>query len=174
MADAVAGFAADGHSGGMRARTDELLPPDRQLLDDVDEYGVHIVHVPENDDGEPGFSFTVGLWHSFEQPEIVVFGLPEEVAHDLLNSIADEAAEDKKFLSDTRHEELLVGYAVRFVAVPKERYGDYLGSAMWAYEGADFPCVQLVWPDKQGRWPWEPGVREGFAESQPVLGRRAS
>jgi hypothetical protein len=158
----------------MRARTDELSPPDRKLLDDVDEYGVHIVHVPENDDGEPGFSFTIGLWHSFEQPEVVVFGLPEEVAHDLLNSIADEAAEDKKFLPDTRHEEVLVGYPVRFVAVPKERYGDYLGSAVWAYESADFPCVQLVWPDKQGRWPWEPGVREGFAESQPVLGRRAS
>ena len=154
----------------MRARTDDLSPPDRKLLDDVDEYGVHIVHVPEDDEG-PGFSFTVGLWHNFEQPEVIVFGLPEPVAHELLNALADAADEGQKFLADQRHESLLVGYPVRFVAVPKAQFDEFLGSAVWAYGGDDFGCVQLVWPDKQGRWPWEPGVREGFAESQPVLGR---
>ncbi len=154
----------------MRERTDDLPPPDAKLFDDIAQYGVHIVHVPE-DDADPSFSFTVGLWHSFEQPEIVVFGLPEPVAHELLNAIADEVAEDRKFLPDSRHDGVLVGYPVRFVAVPKQRYDDYLGSAVWAYEGDEFPCVQLVWPDKQGRWPWESGVRAGFAESQPVLGR---
>ena len=157
----------------MRERTDDLAPADRKLFDDIDEFGVHIVHVPD-DEGAPGFSFTVGLWHTFEQPEVVVFGLPEDVAHDLLNAIADDAAEDKKFLPGTRHEGVLVGYPVRFFDVPKDRYDDYLGSAVWAYEGSDFPCVQLVWPDKQGRWPWEPGARDGFAASQPVLGRPPS
>jgi hypothetical protein len=154
----------------MRARSDDLEPADRKLLDDIDEFGVHIVHVAEDGDA-PGFSFTVGLWHSFQQAEVLVFGLPEEVAHDLLDSLADEAAEDKKFLPDTRHDGVLIGYPVRFVAVPKERYAERLGAAVWAYEGDGFPCVQLVWPDKQGRWPWENAVRDGFAESQPVLGR---
>jgi hypothetical protein len=154
----------------MRERTDDLPPPDAKLFDDIDEYGVHIVHVPEDDD-DPAYSFTVGLWHSFEQPEVVVFGLPEPVAHELLNSLADECSEDRKFLPDSRHDGVLVGYPVRFVAVPKQHYDGYLGSAVWAYEGDEFPCVQLVWPDKQGRWPWDNGVREGFADSQPVLGR---
>jgi hypothetical protein len=162
------------HSACMRARTDDLAPADRKLFDDVEEYGVHIVHVPEDDEGEPGFSFTVGLWHSFQQPEVVVFGLAEDIAHELLNALADEAADAKKFLPDTRHEGLLIDYPVRFVGVPKPQYERYLGSAMWAYESDEFPCVQLVWPDKQGRWPWEPGVREGFAAAQPVLGRAAS
>lgn len=157
----------------MRARTEDLQAAERKLFDDIEEYGVHIVHVPEEDDA-PGFSFTVGLWHTFEQPEVVVFGLAEEVAHDLLNALADDAAEDKKFLADTRHDGVLVGYPVRFIAVPKAQYDDYLGSAVWAYEGDDFPCVQLVWPDKQGRWPWEAGVREGFAAAQPVLGRMSA
>ena len=39
-----------------------------------------------------------------------------------------------------------------------------------AYDGEDFACVQLVWPDKQGRWPWDAAVREGFVAMQPVLG----
>lgn len=155
----------------MRARTDDLQPEDRQVLDDVEAHGLHIVHVPGDDDA-PGYSFSVGLWHSFEQPEVILFGLDREVAQDLLNAIADEASEDRKYLDGTRHDDVLVGYPVRFLAVPKERYAEHLGPAIRAYEGSDFPCVQLVWPDKQGRWPWDPGVREGFAEAQPVLGRR--
>ena len=42
-----------------------------------------------DEDGGARFSYTVGLWHSFEQAEVVVFGLPEEVAHELLNAVAD-------------------------------------------------------------------------------------
>lgn len=154
----------------MRARSDDLTPPEQKLLADVDEYGLHIVHVPEGTEG-PAFSYTIGLWHNFEQPEVLVFGLPDEVAHELLNAIADAADDGRKFLDQHRHEGLLVGYAVRFVAVPAHAYARHLGLARWAYEGDDFPCVQLVWPDKQGRWPWESGVRDGFRESQPVLGR---
>jgi hypothetical protein len=154
----------------MRQLTDDLTPPERKALTDIDEAGLHIVHVP-GDDG-PGYSFTIGLWHSFDQPEVIVFGLPEEVAHELLNALADEAAEDRKFLDGQRHDGLLIGYPVRFVDVPRGDHALFLGLAQWAYAGEDFPCVQLVWPDKQGRWPWEAGVRQGFADSQPVLGRK--
>lgn len=157
----------------MRQLTDDLSPPERKALTDIDETGLHIVHVPGDDDG-PGFSYTIGLWHNFEQPEVIVFGLPEEVAHDLLNALADEASEDKKFRDGERHEGLLIHYPVRFVAVPEDVHAQFLGLAQWAYQGEGFPCVQLVWPDKQGRWPWEAGVREGFADSQPVLGRKSS
>lgn len=154
----------------MRQRTADLAPAERQLLDDIDEYGLHIVHVPGEGD-EPGYSFTIGLWHSFQQPDVIVFGLDDEVAHELLNALADEADDGKRFLADSKHDGLLVDYPVRFVQLPRDRYPTLLGSAMWAYEGDDFTCVQLVWPDKQGRWPWEPGVRDGFAKSQPVPGR---
>lgn len=156
----------------MRPRTDDLEPAHRQLLDDVEECGVHVVHVPEVDE-RPGYSFTVGLWHSFEQPEVLVFGLPEEVAHELLNALADEASAGQKYLDDQKHAGLLVDYTVRFVALPPHCHAEYLATAVWAYDGGEFPAVQLVWPDKQGRWPWEPGVRDGFAASQPVPGRTA-
>lgn len=157
----------------MRAHSDDLVPAEHKLLDDVAQYGVHIVHVAEAG-GRPGFSFTVGLWHNFEQPEVLVFGLPDEVAHELLNAVADAADDGRKFLDQQRHEELLVGYPVRFVAVPAHAYAGHLGLARWAYEGDDFPCVQLVWPDKQGRWPWDAGARDGFRAAQPVLGKEGS
>lgn len=155
----------------MRARTDGLEPALQKLLDDVDEYGVHIVHITVEADC-PAYSFTVGMFESFAQPELIVFGLEEAVAHELLNAAADEADEGRQYLDGSKHDGLLVDYPVRFITVPKVHYAEHLGLAMWAYEGDGFPCVQMVWPDKQGRWPWQPGVREGFAKSQPVLGRQ--
>lgn len=156
----------------MRPITDELSAVERQALEDIAEYGVHIVHVPDSDSG-PGFSFTIGLWHQFGQPEVIAFGLPEEVAHELLNAIADEADDGRTFRDGEKHDELLVGYPVRFVAVPPDARASYFGLAEWAYAGEPFECVQLVWPDKQGRWPWDDAVRDGFRTGQPVLGRQA-
>ena len=152
---------------------DSLTGSERKVLDDVEQYGVHVVHVMEDDEG-PGFSFTVGLWHTFAQPELLVFGLEADVAQELLNEIADQANEGMKFLADSKHDGLLQHYPARFFAVPKAFYRDYLGVAIWAYEGDGFDAVQLVWPDKVGRWPWDAGVREVFRDRQPVLAKRES
>lgn len=152
----------------MRQRSDDLDPAEQRILDDVAEWGVHVVTVPEGK--AAGYSFTIGLWESFGQPEVVVFGLPPQVATELLNLIADEADEGTKFTAGSRHEGLLHDYAVRFVEVPKAQQAEFLARAQWAYEGEDFPAVQLVWPDKQGRWPWDPEARDGFRSGQPVLG----
>ena len=154
----------------MRDLTDDLSPDEKKVLKDVAEEGVHVVHVPA-DGGDSGFSFTIGLWYHFEQPEVIVFGLPDEVAGELLNAITDAADEGKRFQHGEAHKGLFAGYEVRFLDVPDDQLSKYLGTAQWAYDGGGFRCVQLVWPDKDQRWPWQEGVREGFRESQPVLGR---
>jgi hypothetical protein len=28
---------------------------------------------------------------------------------------------------------------------------------MWFYEGVDFPALQMFWPDREGRFPWDKG-----------------
>lgn len=144
-----------------------------KVLEDVTEYGVHIVHVLEDDEEEGArFSYTVGMWHSFRQPEVIVFGLPEAVAHDLLNVAADEAGNGAELTAGSRHDGFLEGYPVRFLAVEPADYPDYVGVGQWAYGDAEFPVVQLVYPDKQGRWPWDEATAAGFRATQPVLGRR--
>jgi hypothetical protein len=157
----------------MREFSDDLSADEKQLLKDVYEEGVHIVHVPHSEDG-PAFSATIGLWFHFDQPEVIVFGMPEDVAGDLLNSVADAADEGKRFKHGENHTDLLVGYPVKFLDVPSESIAEYLGSAQWAYGDAEFAVVQLIWPDKQQRWPWQEGVRDGFRDSQPILGSRDS
>jgi len=154
----------------MRALDDSMTPSERTILAAIGEAGVHVEHVASEDG--PEYSFTVGLWETFGQAEVIVFGLEAEVAQDLLDEIADQADEGKTFLADSNHDGLLQHYPARFLAVPKGFYREFLGVAVWAYEGSEFPAVQLVWPDKQGRWPWAEGVREVFRDRQPVLARR--
>ncbi|MFO1076909.1 MAG: DUF4262 domain-containing protein [Planctomycetota bacterium] len=157
----------------MRQPDPSLPEPLARVLDDVAADGVHIAHVLASEDGAvPAYAFTVGLWHTFERPEVIVFGLDEEVAEQLLEALADEASDGASFAPGSRSEGLLHGYPVRFLDVPKERRGEHVALADWAHEGADFPLVQVVYPDKQGRWPWDPEAREGFRRHQPVIGVR--
>jgi hypothetical protein len=35
--------------------------------------------------------------------------------------------------------------------------------------GDDFDCVQLIWTDRDGRFPWQQGYATEFIEAQPDL-----
>jgi hypothetical protein len=155
----------------MREITDELTDAGREVLQNIAEHKVHVMHVT-GEAGAPSFAYTVGLWHHYEQPEVIVFGLEVDAADELLHHAADACAEGARFAPGDKRDDLLVGFAVRFLGVAREVAGERLGAASWAYEDAAFDSVQLVWPDKQRRWPWEEGVRKGFSDLQPLLGPR--
>ena len=57
---------------------------DAQMRADIATYGWHVVKVLEDDEG-PAFAFTIGLWQRFQHPELIVFGLPLETMHQMLN-----------------------------------------------------------------------------------------
>jgi hypothetical protein len=46
-----------------------------------------------------------------------------------------------------------------------------LGYAIWFYRSLSkpFPAMQLIWPDKQGHFPWEAGYDERFYRLQKAL-----
>ena len=153
----------------MRQITDDLTDAGREVLDNIAEHKVHVMHVT-SEAGVSKFSYTVGLWHHFEQPEVVVFGLDVDAADELLLSVAEACVGGSRFAGGEKHDGLLVGLAVRFLHVEAAVAAQHLGAADWAYEGQPFGCVQLVWPDKEKRWPWQEGVRQGLRDVQPLLG----
>jgi hypothetical protein len=64
---------------------------EQKVIDDIAEYGWHCVHVIA--EGElVEYSFTVGLFKSYGHPELIIFGLPSKVSHQIL-AIAVEAAQ---------------------------------------------------------------------------------
>jgi hypothetical protein len=40
---------------------------------------------------------------------------------------------------------------------------------MGFYKSGDFPVLQLVWPDKQRRWPWDDDFNPAWIWQQPLL-----
>ena len=143
---------------------------DRKLLADIERVGWHIVHINEDERG-PAFSFSVGFYYTFQQPEILIMGLKPEVAQKILSIAVVLMAGGKTFQPFEPVADFAQGYNSVFVPIKIENYQDYLGYAIWFYRSlpAPFPAMQLVWPDKQGRFPWEQGYDTRYLSSQKPL-----
>jgi hypothetical protein len=146
---------------------------ERKVLSDVAEYGWHCLNILE-EDGYAPFSFSIGFYETWKFPELIIVGLKREVAHGVLNIVATGLAKGDRPDLETPNQDLLEGYACCFVEVSKSHYRDYVGTARWYYKGDMFPLSQVVWPSKQGHFPWHPEASEGFVRWQPVLGLGAS
>lgn len=149
----------------MREPEDEF---ERKTVDDVRSCGWHVLKVLEDDRG-PGFAYTVGLFHSFGHPELIVVGLPVDVGHSVLNIAGEAIRRGVRYAEGTQSDELLVERACTFRLMPESQYRNYLGWDLWFYDGAPFPALQIIWADPDGRWPWNPTVDPAVRESQPVI-----
>ena len=140
----------------------------QRLMDDVARHGWHCVQVMEDKQG-PGYSYTVGLYKTHGHPELVVIGLPPEVAHPVLGMAVDQIAKGHVFRADARDSSLLEGNDCLIRSVLPGSYRQYLGMAVWFYREspASFPALQILWPDPEGRFPGQPEFSMG--PNQPLL-----
>ena len=145
---------------------------ERKLVQNISEFGWQCTSVePTEGDPEPiRFSYTIGLHSTHGQPEFIILGLPREVAHGILGIVANRMASGKPIDVSCPSSDLLNNYDCIFVPVPRHRYAEYLGSAVWWEQGEQFPAVQIVWPSKAGFFPWHPNAHVEFKKLQPVLG----
>ena len=141
---------------------------DAQMRADIATYGWHVIKVPEDDEG-PAFAFTIGLFKRFEHPELLIFGLPLETMHQMLNTAGEAVRAGQAYTAGQSTDDILQGYSCTFRAVPRNHYEAYLGSARWYYESDEFPVLQLIWPDREHRYPWEAPVDAWIRWAQPVL-----
>jgi hypothetical protein len=141
---------------------------ERKLLADIEEYGWHVVLIPEDDEG-PAFAYSIGLFKTFGHPEVVVFGLDLDVMHQMINLIGEEVRRGRHFSDGESASGILEGYDVRFCEAARKHYHDHFGYARWFYGGDDFPALQCLWPDRRGRFPTDPGYPESLHLRQPLL-----
>jgi hypothetical protein len=149
----------------MRTANDES---ERKTVADVENYGLHIVYVFE-DEENPGFGYTVGLYENYLHPEIIIVGLEQEVAHVLLNNLAFDIKNGKNFTAGAFHEDVIENFLCYFGEVPKSEYKEHVGWAIWFYEGYDFPLVQCVYPTVDGKFPWHKNFPEEARFFCPLL-----
>ncbi|TQS42838.1 DUF4262 domain-containing protein [Cryptosporangium phraense] len=119
--------------------------------------------------GDPQpFAYTVGLT-AYGYPELVIAGLPVAVAHALLNEMAGRVVtRAEPFAAGDQITDLLDGYAVVIVEGPAT---DQLhpGAAVGRYGPEAVQLQQIVWPDRDGRFPWDEGYLHP-PQTQPLLG----
>lgn len=151
---------------------DHECPPIESVIADIDadikKYDLSVVFINEDEEA-PCFAYSIGLYHSFKHPEIIVFGLDQELAGWIINELAQRIKAGERCDVDREYAGVLEGYNCIFRQAPKDCYGEYFGYATAFYKGDDFPVLQLVWPDKENKWPWEIDFNHRWIWTQPLL-----
>jgi Domain of unknown function (DUF4262) len=124
---------------------------DETIIASVREHGWAALRVP----GTYEFAYTVGLWHTFQRPELVMFGLHGEHMQLLLNDCVAHGREDGWPGYDTPFDGVLDGFPMQLRPVHETWRDAFFGTAHRFYRGWPVPVAQLVWPDAHGKWPWQ-------------------
>ena len=143
---------------------------DEMVIFDIRKCGCHLVGIlPE--ENFPQYVFSIGLFVNFGQPEVVMFDPDGNRAAKRINDICRRAASGDRFFAGDKTTPFLKHHRACLVDVPPEIYPQYFGYAMWFYRSLPdpFPCLQFVWPDHEGRLPWEAAADARFKAMQPVL-----
>jgi hypothetical protein len=143
---------------------------DQKLLNDIAEYGWHVVKVPEDEVG-PGFGYSIGLYKTFGHPEIIIIGLKLDLIHSIINGIAEDIRNGKVFPPGQYYSALIKGFDCYFTRVEKKYYDEYIGYAKWYFGGTHFPLTQCIYPTIYGVYPWQKQWPEENQKFQPVLGK---
>jgi hypothetical protein len=149
---------------------------DERIKRTIEEEGFFIMGVfPTEESPGPHFAYTVGL--APEEAELIMFGLDIETMAQLFQTIVEEQQKGKVFLSGRAYPGLVEGplpLSFRSISEEAEQIGQYMRVAVrWHRQQGRtvFPVMQVIWPDSQGKFPWDAGFEERFREQQPLLGR---
>lgn len=124
---------------------------DAPIVATVQEHGWSVLRIY----GTVEFAYTVGLWHTFRLPELVMFGLDGGYLQQLLNSGVDHVRENGWPESQVPFPGVLEGFETQLRPVDESWRDAFFGTAHRFYRGWPVPVWQLIWPDAHGRWPWQ-------------------
>ena len=150
------------------AHKDQETKAEKKIRGDVEKYGWS-VGLFEKGTATPSFAYTIGLWKTYNHPEIIAFGLPVDLLYTILNDTANLIKEGKQLSLGVDNNEILTNLPVQFRQVDASNIPDYFGFAQWFNDYESFPAIQLFWPDKAGKFPWEPTYDEKYRFDQPLL-----
>jgi hypothetical protein len=143
-----------------------------QTKKNIDKYGLQVIMV-SGSDYSPSFAYSIGLYGTYNQPEIICFGLPEKLGHEIINDVAELIKNGQIIKTYINYDNIFNDSRAVFLPVDDRNISDYFGAALNYYDKTKFPAVQLVWTDKNDKFPWEENFEEEFLHDQPLLDRNA-
>jgi hypothetical protein len=147
------------------------------LLEKVGKHGWFIPCVfSDDDEAEPPFSYSVGFWEALGSPEVIVVGLPGQLAMQMINLLGAMIKLGQVSLHDGAViDHLLDGYSCVARRVDSSWIGrEHFNSALWYHElrtGKPLKDIyQIVWPSVgEGLFPWDEGCPTDVIEMQTAL-----
>jgi hypothetical protein len=122
------------------------------------------------DDVAPPWAYSVGMWLSCQVPELVLCGLPVENGAAIINAIGARLADGADYCAgDLLDDVCPAPLALREVDASWRATNGLLAISNAFYGMVRPPYLQVVWSDKNGRFPWEPGFQAAFDRMQPLL-----
>lgn len=153
-----------------QARLAKLDAQERRVVDAIARHRCLVTNVFDNSGKAENFAYSTGLTDQLGVPEIVIYGLPGNVMHQMINRMAELAAAGVQFAAGRRYREVIEKFEVVALAVHRKHFREHFGCSLWYYGKTRFDVLQLVWPDKSGVWPWERGFAAALRGRQPLLG----
>jgi hypothetical protein len=150
---------------------DELDDAERNFVDGIRQHGWMQTQALDEGD-KPGFCFTTGFEASIGHPEILAFKIDRKVANEIFWVLYRCAQNGKPVPRAVRTGGILPKDDAYVFPVARRHYSNYLGWSRWFYRGDDFECLQVVWPDEAGVFPWEDGFDSKYANAQVDLTER--
>jgi hypothetical protein len=138
------------------------------VAEDIGTVGWSVPAEP-GDELAPPWAYTVGLWLSYQGPELIMAGLPVEHMTTILSYVADRIADGAGVdVADEIGGICPCSLTIRPVHVSWRRTNMF--SISDRYYGYVRPTyLQVVWPDRRGRYPGERGFQAKYEGRQPML-----
>ena len=143
-----------------------------QTKEHIEKYGLSVVKI-ESTEYLPSFAYSIGLTKTFNHPEIICFGLRTELLHQLINDVAEIIKEEGELNLNKEYDNVFENSRAKFLQIDKRNIEDYFGVAIKYYGTTEINGFQLIWTDRNNKFPWEDGFEEVFKFKQPLLDRNA-
>lgn len=150
------------------APADMLDDGEKVFVENIREHGWFATHVYA-DDEHPSFTYTTGFQVTLGMPEVILFSIKQETAHNILWDVFRDWKTGGTARTGVPVSNLFGNAEAFLFPVANRNYREYLGWSLWFYGSDDFPCLHLIWPDPNGLFPWHPGFDERFRSNQPDL-----
>ncbi len=141
---------------------------EQKFVANIREHGWFAIHVAADNEG-PGFAYTTGLWLKFGHPELIVFSLSRQTAHDTFWHLYREIEAGQRFPMGAETRDIFKNVCAVLLPVAQRHYRDHLGWSRWFYGGDHFECLQLLYPDRDGHFPWSSDASVDSRTAQPDL-----
>lgn len=150
---------------------DPMDDMDRKVYEDIQREGwsgIAVFPTKHDDPDTLPFNYTVGLVE-LDHPELLVVGMNLEQGHGILSSAVNLIKHDVTFTAGTYSYLVLQGLRVGFVRVLDPLSTEFMMSMAHRFYG-EVHALQLVWPDRNDRFPWHSDYENEYLTKQPLTG----